>query len=310
MSENLSLTVLTILDNIREKIPFILSQILLTVLEILLIWSETASLFLPKSSVTSPLTNSKALPKDLLINSHISLITSNTEDIYSPIVLSTAENFPSVLLSIQFSAFSKTCTTASQTIEKMSIRLLHITSAAFVIFSQICDKWSPISPKFPVTKSIKIKIGPSTTFLISSQAASAVTLIFSQTSDIISIKGSNISTNASAALFQTSFIQSHTAIAASNIASQVACINALISSQYLKIIAAIATTAAVIRTTGNDIAPASIPKNPMIALTTVTIAVNPPIICGMNPITIRSGPTISIIAPATAANIPIASLVL
>src|SRR5699024_8619774 len=148
------------------------------------------------------------------------------------------------------------------------------------------------------------------TFLLSTQSASAVTLIFSQTSDIISIKGSNISTNASAALFQTSFIQSHTAIAASKIASQVACINALISSQYLKIIAAIATTAAVIRTTGNDIAPASIPKNPMIALTTVTIAVNPPIICGMNPITIRSGPTISIVAPATAANIPIASLVL
>src|SRR5690625_5496539 len=70
--------------------------------------------------------------------------------------------------------------------------------------------------------SINNKIGPRTTFLISSQAASAATFMFSHTSDIISIKGANISTNASTALFQTSFIHSHTAIAASTIASQVA----------------------------------------------------------------------------------------
>src|SRR5690625_2804784 len=120
--------------------------------------------------------------------------------------------------------------------------------------------------------------------------------MFSHTSDIISIKGANISTNASTALFQTSFIHSHTAIAASTIASQVACINAFISYQYLYIINAKPTTAATISATGNDIAPASIPKNPITAFTTVTIDVNPAIICGINPIIISIGQTVYMIA--------------
>src|SRR5690625_4247613 len=158
--------------------------------------------------------------------------------------------------------------------------------------------------------SINNKIGPRTTFLISSQAASAATFMFSHTSDIISIKGANISTNASTALFQTSFIHSHTAIAASTIASQVACINAFISSQYLYIINAKPTTAATISATGNDIAPASIPKNPITAFTTVTIDVNPSIICGINPLIICIVTKISIIYAAYNTMISIVHIVL
>src|SRR5690625_7128470 len=92
-----------------------------------------------------PLTNSNALLKERLIKPQISSITPNAISIYSETTLIISENLPPVLLSSHCSALSKTCLTASQTIENMSIRLFQIVSAAPVIFSHICDKLLPRS---------------------------------------------------------------------------------------------------------------------------------------------------------------------
>src|SRR5690625_2675445 len=279
MSENLSVTVVHIFDKVSVKNDLIPSHIVVMIVLTALNTVDVDSLILSHAVVTKPQTActapdtipfmpSQIAPRASLILFHIAIAFDFN-----------SSKFPVTKLSISNTAPRNTFLINSQMPSKNDNMPSHIATNPSFIFSNI---------------SINGCISAANTSINPSQAMTAISTIDSHSS----AKNSAIAFHASIAV---SVIDSHKPTKNSAIAFHVSIVNSFISSQYRYIKYANPTTATTIKPIGLVKSINAL----LTVLTTVTIAVNPLIIDGINPINKSIGPTTNANAAAIPSIIPI-----